>query len=95
MTQNEESMWERIFSYANMHRALHQVKANRGAAGEDGMTVGELSEHLHKHWPSIRAKLDARDYQPSPVKRVSIPKPDGGERLLGIPMVRAYCTSDK
>lgn len=89
MTQNEEGMWERIFSYANMQRALQQVKANRGAAGVDGMTIEELSEHLHKHWPSIRAKLDAREYQPSPVKRVSIPKPDGGgERLLGIPTVQ-------
>jgi len=90
MTQNEEmNMWERIFSYANMQRALQQVKANRGAAGVDGMTVEELSSHLHKHWPSIRAKLDACEYQPSPVKRVSIPKPDGGgERLLGIPTVQ-------
>ena len=87
MTQNEEGMWERIFSYANMQSALQQVKANQGAAGVDGMTVDELSEHLHKHWPSIRAKLDAGEYQPSPVKRVSIPKPDGGERLLGSPTV--------
>lgn len=88
MTQNEEGMWERIFSYANMQRALQQVKANRGAAGVDGMTVEELSKQLHKHWRSIRAKLDTREYQPSPVKRVSIPKPDGGERLLGIPTVQ-------
>ena len=89
MTQNEEtSRWERIFSGANMQRALPQVKANRGAAGVDGMTVDELSGHLHKHWPSIRAKLDACEYQPSPVKRVSIPKPEGGERLLGIPTVQ-------
>lgn len=89
MTQNEEgSVWERIFSYGNMQRALEQVKANRGAAGVDGMTVDKLAEHLHQHWSSIRAKLDAGEYQPSPVKRVSIPKPEGGERLLGIPTVQ-------
>ena len=89
MTQHEASMWERIFSYENMQRALQQVKANRGAAGVDGMTVDQLTGHLHTHWPSIRAKLDAREYQPSPVKRVAIPKPDGGgERMLGIPTVQ-------
>lgn len=88
MTQNEESMWERIFSYANMQRAMQQVKRNRGAAGVDGMTVDKLTDHLHQHWPSIRAKLDAGEYQPSPVKRVVIPKPEGGERLLGIPTVQ-------
>jgi group II intron reverse transcriptase/maturase len=71
-----------------MQRALQQVKTNRGAGGVDGMSVAQLSAHLHAHWPSIRAKLDAREYEPSPVKRVVIPKPDGGERLLGIPTVQ-------
>lgn len=89
MTQHEEkSLWERIFSRSNLYRALQQVQGNRGAAGVDGMTVDELPSHLRTHWPSIRAKLDARAYQPSPVKRVSIPKTDGGERLLGIPTVQ-------
>lgn len=81
-------MWERIFSRANLWKALGRVQRNKGAAGVDGMTVGELPDHLRAHWLSIRAKLDAREYQPSPVRRVVIPKPDGGERLLGIPTVQ-------
>ena len=63
--------------------ALERVEANEGAAGVDGMTAEELREHLRAHWPSIRAKLDAREYQPSPVRRVTIPKPDGGETTAG------------
>jgi RNA-directed DNA polymerase len=89
MTQHEgEGLWERIFSRTNMFRALDRVKENKGAAGVDGMRVEELSEHLRKHWISIRAKLEAQEYSPSPVRRVTIPKPDGGERLLGIPTVQ-------
>lgn len=89
MTQHEgASLWERIFSRANMYAALRRVEANAGAAGVDGMPVEELRQHLQTHWPSIRAKLDARAYDPSPVRRVAIPKPEGGERLLGIPTVQ-------
>ncbi len=89
MTQHEgESLWERIFSRANMYAALRRVEANAGAAGVDGMLVEELRQHLQTHWPSIRTKLDARAYDPSPVRRVAIPKPEGGERLLGIPTVQ-------
>jgi group II intron reverse transcriptase/maturase len=88
MTQHEESMWERIFSRGNMLKALGRVELNRGAPGVDGMTVKELPDHLKAHWTTIRAKLDACEYEPSPVKRVVIPKPDGGERLLGIPTVQ-------
>jgi RNA-directed DNA polymerase len=81
-------MWERIFSRGNMLKALGRVEANKGAPGVDGMTVKELPDHLKAHWLTIRAKLDAREYEPSPVKRVMIPKPDGGERQLGIPTVQ-------
>jgi len=88
MTQHEASMWERIFSRANMLKALGRVAANQGAPGVDGMSVKELPKHLKAHWPTIRAKLDAREYEPSPVQRVTIPKPDGGERQLGIPTVQ-------
>lgn len=89
MTQHEgESLWERIFSRGNMYAALRRVEANAGAAGVDGMTVEELRQHLQRHWPSIRTKLDAKAYAPSPVRRVAIPKPEGGERLLGIPTVQ-------
>jgi RNA-directed DNA polymerase len=80
-------LWERIFSRDNLFEALAQVQRNGGAPGVDGMTVEELPDHLRAHWRSIRAKLDAGVYQPSPVKRVEIPKPDGGVRLLGIPTV--------
>ena len=86
MVQHEAiGLWERIFSRSNLFRALERVQANSGAAGVDGMSVEELPEHLKAHWPSIRAKLEAGTYQPSPVRRVEIPKPSGGVRLIGIP----------
>ena len=87
MTQNE-GMWERIFSRGNLIEAMRQVEGNKGAAGVDGMEVGELRQHLVLNWEKIRAKLDEGEYEPSPVRRVTIPKPDGGERLLGIPTVQ-------
>ena len=84
--QHEEiGLWEQIFSRSNLFRALERVQANGGAAGVDGMTVEELPEHLKAHWPSIREKLETGSYQPSPVRRVEIPKPSGGVRLIGIP----------
>ena len=89
MTQHEESSeWERIFSRENLIRALERVQKNKGAAGVDGMTVTELPKHLKSHWESIRAKLEAGTYQPSPARRVEIPKPKGGVRLIGIPTVQ-------
>jgi RNA-directed DNA polymerase len=57
------------------------------------MTVEELPDHLRENWTSIRAKLDTGKYSPSPVKRVEISKPGGGQRKLGIPMMASYCTS--
>ena len=88
MTQHEgEGLWERIFSRENLIAALKRVKRNGGAPGVDGMTVEELPEHLKVHWSSIRRKLEAGTYQPSPVKRVGIPKAGGGVRQLGIPTV--------
>lgn len=84
----EEGLWERIFSRSNLFIALERVQANGGAPGVDGMTVEELPEHLKAHWPSIREKLEAGTYQPSPVRRVEIPKPNGGVRLIGIPIVQ-------
>ena len=89
MTQHEaEGMWERIISRDNLMAALRRVQNNGGAPGVDGMTVEELPEHLREHWPSIREKLEAGRYEPSPVKRVEIPKPGGGMRQLGIPTVQ-------
>lgn len=82
-----EELWEQIFSRENLFAALEWVQRNGGAPGIDGMTTKELTDHLRKHWEGIRAKLDRGTYVPSPVKRVTIPKPDGGERQLGIPTV--------
>jgi group II intron reverse transcriptase/maturase len=89
MVQHEAvGLWERIFSRVNLFAALERVQANGGAPGVDGMTVEELPEHLKAHWPSIREKLEAGTYRPSPVRRVEIPKPSGGVRLIGIPTVQ-------
>jgi len=89
MVQHEEvGLWEQIFSRSNLFSALARVQANKGAPGIDGMTVEALPEHLKAHWESIRAKLEAGTYQPSPVRRVEIPKPNGGVRLIGIPTVQ-------
>lgn len=66
---------------------MKRVERNAGAAGIDGMAVSELRPYLVKHWLEIRAELESGTYRPSPVRRVEIPKPDGGVRLLGIPTV--------
>lgn len=71
----------------NLQRALKRVRSNKGAAGIDGLGIEETVEHLKTTWPGIRAQLLAGTYQPSPVRRVLIPKPEGGERKLGIPTV--------
>ncbi len=74
-----------MLSRGNLGRALKRVEANRGAPGVDGMTTGELRPWLREHWAAVREALDAGTYRPSPVRRVVIPKPGGGERLLGVP----------
>jgi RNA-directed DNA polymerase len=80
-------LWEQVWERQNLLRALHRVESNRGAPGVDGMTVEELRPYLVKHWREVRQALDGGRYGPSPVRRVGIPKPDGGERQLGIPTV--------
>jgi RNA-directed DNA polymerase len=82
-----EELWESVFSPANLHRALQRVERNKGAAGVDGMPVTELRGWLRENWPGVRGELDAGTYRPSPVRRVDIPKPDGGKRELGVPTV--------
>jgi RNA-directed DNA polymerase len=81
----EVSLWEQLLSPENLGRALRRVRANAGAPGVDGMTTEELVPWLREHWASTREALDAGTYRPSPVRRVVIPKPGGGERLLGVP----------
>ena len=79
---------EEICERANLKEALRQVTSNKGSAGVDGMTVGELSAYLKQHWLAIREQLLNGTYEPKPVRRVEIPKPDGGGmRKLGIPTV--------
>ncbi|MEE7075376.1 group II intron reverse transcriptase/maturase [Escherichia coli OX25:H6] len=80
-------LMEAICEPVNLRHALKRVKANKGAAGADDMSVNELPEHLKRHWPELKAQLLSGSYRPSPVRRVTIPKPGGGERLLGIPTV--------
>jgi RNA-directed DNA polymerase len=82
-----ERWMERVCERENCKRALARVKANKGAPGADGMTVGELPEFLKQHWPAIREQLLSGSYKPQPVRRVEIPKPGGGMRKLGIPTV--------
>lgn len=84
---NTEQLMEAVCNKENLWKALKQVQANKGSAGTDGMTVGQLPGYLAKHWPMLRDQLLAGTYQPQPVKRVEIPKPDGGVRKLGIPTV--------
>jgi RNA-directed DNA polymerase len=82
-----EQLMEEVCGRENCKQALARVKANKGSAGVDGMTVHELPEHLKQHWPAIREQLLNGAYVRQPVKRVEIPKPDGGVRKLGIPTV--------
>ena len=82
-----EQWMEEVCERENCEQALERVKANKGSAGVDGMTVHELPEYLKQHWPAIREQLLSGTYKPQPVKRVEIPKPDGGVRKLGIPTV--------
>jgi RNA-directed DNA polymerase len=81
-------LMEEVCERENLIEALRQVKANKGSAGVDRMTVDQLTDYLKRHWPIIREQLLSGTYQPKPVRRVEIPKPDGGGvRKLGIPSV--------
>jgi RNA-directed DNA polymerase len=82
-----EQLMEEVCERDNCKQALARVRANKGSAGVDGMTVQQLPEHLKQHWPAIREQLLSGTWKPQPVKRVEIPKPDGGVRKLGIPTV--------
>lgn len=84
---------EAIVERDNLRKALARVKANKGAAGIDGMTFEDLTPYLKEHWPTIRVQLLDGSYQPQPVRRVEIPKASGGTRPLGIPTVTSNYTS--
>jgi retron-type reverse transcriptase len=76
-----------VLSRGNLAEALRRVEQNAGAPGIDGMSTKELRPWLEDHWPRVRSQLDAGIYRPAPVRRVMIPKPSGGERMLGVPTV--------
>src|SRR6266542_3195188 len=84
---SSEQLMEEVCGRKNCQQALARVKSNKGSAGVDGMTVEQLPAYLKQHWPAIREQLLRGTYKPQPVKRVEIPKPDGGMRKLGIPTV--------
>jgi len=84
---NTNRLMEEICERENLKEALRRVKSNRGSPGIDGMTVAALPDHLKQHWLTIREQLLNGTYEPKPVRRVEIPKPDGGVRKLGIQTV--------
>src|SRR6516225_7796688 len=89
-TENPPSknrLMEEVCERENLKAALRRVKANKGSPGVDGMTVIGIKDYLKQHWPAIREQLLSGTYEPKPVRRVEIPKPDGGVRKLGIPTV--------
>lgn len=87
MKETNEELMDRVLARENLNRAHAAVKANRGAAGIDGMGVDELTAHVREHWPKLEVKLRECRYKPAPVRPVRIAKPGGGERELGIPTV--------
>src|SRR6478609_6503531 len=80
-------LMERILSRENLLSALKRVERNKGSHGVDEMPVQNLRKHILEHWESMKMELLEGTYKPQPVRRVEIPKPDGGVRLLGIPTV--------
>lgn len=83
----QPSLIERMLGRGNMLKALQAVETNRGAAGVDGMEVGQLRNYLRERWAGIKEQLLKGTYEPKPVRRVDIPKAGGGTRMLGIPTV--------
>ncbi len=80
-----EKVMEEVMAPENLNAAYLAVKANKGAAGIDGISTEELGDHVRKHWPGIKAKLEEGTYRPSAVRAVEIAKSGGGKRQLGIP----------
>jgi RNA-directed DNA polymerase len=89
------ALLQRMLTKENMQRAWKRVKANKGAAGVDGLDIEQTAAQLKRGWPEIKERLLNGTYRPKPVRRVGIPKPDGGERELGIPTVSANYPSPR
>ena len=86
-TSTGSALLRAVLTRENLKRAFKRVKANKGASGVDGLDIIQTGRYLVTAWPEIRGQLLSGTYRPSPVRRVTIPKPDGGERELGIPTV--------
>jgi RNA-directed DNA polymerase len=82
-----EQLMEEVCDRENLQSAWKRVRRNQGGPGVDGMTIDDARDFLCERWPGIRSQLLDGTYQPQPVKRVEIPKPDGGVRKLGVPCV--------
>jgi RNA-directed DNA polymerase len=87
VSEGTSALLEEVLRRENLAKAYARVVQNRGAPGVDGITVGEFKSYLKEHWPRVRELLLNAQYEPAPVRRVEIPKPDGGVRMLGIPTV--------
>ncbi len=83
----EERLMEEVCDRKNLEIAWKRVRGNKGSPGVDGLTIDETMDYLREHWPTIREQLLDGTYAPQPVKRVEIPKPDGGVRKRGVPCV--------
>jgi RNA-directed DNA polymerase len=77
-------LMEKIVDTDNLVRAWNKVRSNRGAPGPDGITINDFPDHCREHWPAIKQQLLDGTYQPSPARRKSIDKPDGGQRHLAL-----------
>ena len=89
-TTTTQDLLQAVLAGDNLVQAWKRVKANKGSAGVDRMTVDGITDYLKQHWPAIREQLLSGTYEPKPVRRVEIAKPDGGIRKLGIPTVASY-----
>lgn len=87
-TEDHEGLLELMLWSDNMRQAWRVVKANDGAAGADGKDIAQTAQHLKQHWPTIARQIRRGQYRPGPIRQVQIPKPDGGQRTLGIPNVQ-------
>ena len=87
MREPNTELCRRMLSPHNLEVAVQNVKRNKGSAGVDGMEVDEIDEYMEDSWTRIEEQILARTYKPKPVKRVEIPKDNGGVRLLGVPCV--------
>ncbi|MGV9713258.1 group II intron reverse transcriptase/maturase [Gordonia sp. NPDC003424] len=85
--RGSDDLWAQVFSSQNLAAAVERVERNKGAPGVDGLSTGELRGWCREHWGEVKTALDAGTYRPLPVRQVVIPKPDGGQRKLGVPTV--------